>query len=113
MNEEPIRNVGEEQFKIDSEDVFDPDLADRGANVANPHWLPGVTDPVTAVVGALKELMPTRADFLKPPNLEHTVRIYVFNDSMNREKCAPRSKPFLTTGIIFNSPPSSAMTTCC
>jgi hypothetical protein len=85
MINEPIKRDGEEPI-IDSEDIFDPDFTDRGANVANPDWLPGMTDPVTAVVGALKEFMPTRADLFKSPKLEHKVRIFVFNDSMNREE---------------------------
>jgi hypothetical protein len=89
---------------IDSENIFDPDLADQSSNVTNPDFLPGVTDPVMAVVGALKELMPTRADFLKPPNLEHKVRIYVFNESMNREEVRAEVEALLNDGYHLQFP---------
>ena len=103
MTNEPIKRDGEEPI-IDSENIFDPDLADRRANVDNPDWLPGVTDPVTAVVGALKELMPTRADLFKPPNLEHKVRIYEFNNSMNREEVRAEVEALLNDGYHLQFP---------
>ena len=101
MPEEPTTN---EPINLESENIFDPDLADQSPDVTNPDWLPGVTDPVTAVVGALKELMPTRADFLKPPNLEHKVHIYVFNDSMNREEVRAEVEALLNDGYHLQFP---------
>jgi hypothetical protein len=99
--DEPIKD---EVIGIDSENIFDSDLTDRSANVDNPDFLPGVTDPVTAVLGALKEFMPTRADFLKPPNLEHKVRIYEFNDSMNREEVRAEVEALLNDGYHLQFP---------
>jgi hypothetical protein len=104
MTKELIKNDGEETLNIESENIFDPDLTNRGANVNDPDWLPGVTNPVTEIVGVLKELMPTRADLFKPPNLEHKVRIYVFNDSMNREEMRAEVEALLNDGYHLQFP---------
>jgi hypothetical protein len=104
MTDEPIKIANNEPIKLESEDVFDPALTDRGANVANPDWLPGVTDPITELVGAFKELMPVRAELFKPPNLEHKVRIYAFNDSMNREEVRAEVEALLNDGYSLNFP---------
>ena len=104
MTDEPKNN---EPIKLESENVFDPDLRERDA--ADPGFLPGVDDPMLTQYSKFLSRMegmlrsPMAAGFDRP-KFEHQVRIYKLDDSMIRAEICTEIEALLNDGYHCQFP---------